>query len=143
MPKSITFLFVTSEGTVKVMDFGIAKNTYGRGLTIAGMTAGTPEYMAPEQISGFSSVTAAADMYSLGMIAYRMFTGQVAFEHEELTPLLMMHLQLPPKPPRQLNPEIPKELEKVILRLLAKKPEERYKSCKDLAQHLEKVSKSL
>jgi hypothetical protein len=136
-------LFITSDETVKVMDFGIAKNTYGRGLTIAGMTAGTPEYMAPEQISGFSSVTAAADMYSLGMIAYRMFTGQVAFEHEELTPLLMMHLQMPPKPPRQLNPSIPEELEKIILRLLAKKPEDRYKSCRELAQNLKQLSTDL
>ena len=136
-------LFVTTEGTVKVMDFGIAKNTAGRGLTIAGMTAGTPEYMAPEQISGFSSVTGAADMYSLGMIAYRMFTGRVAFEHEELTPLLMMHLQVPPKPPRQLNPQIPEELEKTILKLLAKKPEERFRSCNELGRHLTELMTKL
>ncbi len=136
-------LFVTSEEEVKVMDFGIAKNTYVRGLTMEGMTAGTPEYMAPEQISGFSSVSPAADQYSLGLIAYRMFTGQLAFEHEELTPLLVMHLHEPPRPPRELNPEISPELEKIILKLLAKKPEERFKSCQDLAQHLKRLQSSI
>ncbi|MCP4680665.1 MAG: serine/threonine protein kinase [Deltaproteobacteria bacterium] len=136
-------LFVTSEEEVKVMDFGIAKNTYVRGLTMEGMTAGTPEYMAPEQISGFSSVTPAADQYSLGLIAYRMFTGQLAFEHEELTPLLVMHLHEPPRPPSALNPEISPELEKVILKLLAKKPEERFKSCQDLAQHLKRLQSTV
>ncbi|MCP4603221.1 MAG: serine/threonine protein kinase [Proteobacteria bacterium] len=126
-------LFVTTDEMVKVMDFGIAKNTYGRGLTIEGMTAGTPEYMAPEQISSFSDVTAAADQYSLGLIAYRMFTGKLPFEHEELTPLLVMHLHQQPKPPRELNPDMPIELEKIVLRLLEKDPANRYKSCRELA----------
>ncbi len=132
-------LFVTRDEMLKVMDFGIAKNTHTRGLTIEGMTAGTPEYMAPEQISDFSNVTGAVDQYALGMIAYRMFTGALAFEHEELTPLLVMHLHQQPKPPRELNPRIPETLERIILKLIAKKPAERFSSCRELASHLQQL----
>ncbi len=136
-------IYITSDEVVKIMDFGIAKNTMGRGLTIQGMTAGTPEYIAPEQISAFSEVTQAADQYSLGIIAYRMFTGEFLFLHEELTPLLMMHLNAVPTPPTKLRPDLPVELEQIILRLLAKKPEQRFKSCKDLASHLQHLRSQL
>ncbi len=135
-------LFVTNEEVIKVMDFGIAKNTHARGMTIEGMTAGTPEYMAPEQISSFSDVNHSADLYSLGLIAYRMFTAKLPFEHEELMPLLMMHLNETPTPPRQLNPEIPAELEEIILRLLEKDPANRISSCRELASLLKQIGAS-
>ncbi|MCP4199527.1 MAG: serine/threonine protein kinase [Proteobacteria bacterium] len=134
-------LFVTEEDIVKVMDFGIAKNTFVSGMTMEGMTAGTPEYMAPEQISNFSEVTACADLYSLGLIAYRMFTGVLPFEHEELMPLLMMHLNQAPRPPREINPDIPEGLEQIILRLMEKKPENRYHSCRELANDFQYLRK--
>jgi serine/threonine-protein kinase len=134
-------LFVTEEDIVKVMDFGIAKNTFVSGMTMEGMTAGTPEYMAPEQISNFSEVTACADLYSLGLIAYRMFTGVLPFEHDELMPLLMMHLNQAPRPPREINPDIPEGLEQIILRLMEKKPENRYNSCRELANDLQHLRK--
>lgn len=134
-------LFVTEEDIVKVMDFGIAKNTFVSGMTMEGVTAGTPEYMAPEQISNFSEVTACADLYSLGLIAYRMFTGVLPFEHEELMPLLMMHLNEVPRPPREINPDIPEGLEQIILRLLEKKPENRYNTCRELANELQRLRK--
>ena len=132
-------LFVTETEMVKVMDFGIAKNTHVRGLTMEGMTAGTPEYIAPEQINDFSNVTAAADQYALGLIAYRMFTGTLPFQHEELSPLLVMHLHHVPQPPQELNPEIPDVLNGMILRLLEKRPESRFTSCLELASHLKKL----
>jgi serine/threonine-protein kinase len=121
------------------MDFGIAKNTFVSGMTMEGVTAGTPEYMAPEQISNFSEVSASADLYSLGLVAYRMFTGVLPFEHEELMPLLMMHLNEAPRPPRELNSDIPEELEKIILRLMEKKPEDRHKNCRELAADLQRL----
>ncbi len=132
-------LFVTDEEILKVMDFGIAKNTFVSGMTMEGVTAGTPEYMAPEQISNFSEVTASADLYSMGLIAYRMFTGTLPFEHEELMPLLMMHLNEVPRPPRELNPAIPEELEQIILRLIEKKPENRPQTCRELAAELQRL----
>jgi serine/threonine-protein kinase len=126
--------FITNEGVLKVMDFGIAKRrSASRGLTRAGMMAGTPQYMAPEQANNFGGVTYLADLYALGCIAYQMFTGAVPFDAEEVMPILMAHMSRAPDPLRPRNPAIPAELETVILRLLAKKPEARVQSCRELA----------
>jgi serine/threonine-protein kinase len=126
--------FLTREGVLKVMDFGIAKRqSTSTGLTRANVTAGTPQYLAPEQASNFGGVTHLADVYALGCIAYKMFTGQVPFDGEDVMPILLAHLTEAPKPPRQLNPQIPVDLEAVILQLLSKRPEQRVQSCRDLA----------
>ncbi len=128
--------FVTDDGVLKVMDFGIAKQYETPGVTVAGSIAGTPLYMSPEQIGNFSAVTPLTDIYALGVCAYEMFTGQVPFFHAELVPLLMMHVNTPPKPPRQRNPRISAALDAAILRLLAKDPRQRHQSCRELAQEL-------
>ena len=130
-------LFVTEDARVKVMDFGIAKQTATRGLTAAGMIAGTPEYMSPEQINNFSKVGPSTDLYALGIVAYEMFTGRVPFWDEELMTLLMMHVTRPPRPPSKRNAEIPPPLEKCILKLLQKDPALRHQSCNELADELE------
>jgi len=135
--------FVTNDEVLKVMDFGIAKQQATAGVTVAGMIAGTPNYMSPEQINGFSTVTSSTDIYALGVIAYEMFTGSVPFSHPELMPLLMMHLTQPPESPRARNPVIPEALERVILTLMAKDPAQRYPSCKALAEDLEKLRRSV
>lgn len=132
--------FVTEDDALKVMDFGIAKQQQGAGLTVAGMIAGTPEYMSPEQINNFGKVTHSTDIYALGVIAYEMFTGKVPFYNADLMPLLMMHVQQRPPPPRKQNPSIPEDLENIILRLLEKEPSKRFPSCKELAQALTPIS---
>ncbi len=128
--------FVNDDGVLKVMDFGIAKQYETPGVTVAGSIAGTPLYMSPEQIGNFSAVTPLTDIYALGVCAYEMFTGQVPFFHAELVPLLMMHVNTPPRPLRERNPHVPAALEAAILRLLAKDPKNRQQSCRDLAQEL-------
>jgi len=128
--------FVTEDGILKVMDFGIAKQYATPGVTVAGAIAGTPLYMSPEQIGNFSTVTHLTDIYALGVCAYEMFTGQVPFFHEELVPILMMHVNNRPVPPREKNPHVPAELDAIIVRLLAKDPRQRYQSCRELAQEL-------
>lgn len=129
--------FITDEGVLKVMDFGVAKrHSASRGLTRAGMMAGTPQYMAPEQANNFAGVTYLADLYALGCIAYQMFVGTVPFDAEEVMPILVAHMTQAPDLPRQRNPAIPAELEAVILKLLAKKPEARVQSCRELASIL-------
>ena len=72
-----------------------------------------------------------------------MFTGQVPFFHAELVPLLMMHVNTPPPPPRQKNPRLPPALDAVILKLLAKDPAQRYPSCRELAQELGRIRDSI
>jgi serine/threonine-protein kinase len=129
-------IFICRDDTVKVMDFGIAKRGTGDGVTQGNMLAGTPDYMSPEQIAGFSTVTHTTDLYALGVVAYQMFTGTLPFTHEELVPLLMMHINDPVPPPRERNPRLGPDLERVILRLLEKKPEDRYPSCAALAEVL-------
>ncbi len=129
-------LFVTSAGQVKVMDFGIAKQGAGANLTQAGYSAGTPAYMAPEQVNDFHSASHLSDLYSVGIIAYRMFTGELPFQHESAMAVLMKQLRDTPTPPSSLNPSIPDELEFMILQLLEKEPGRRIQSCRELADDL-------
>ncbi len=136
--------FVSDDGVVKVMDFGIAKRrNAAKGLTRAGMMAGTPQYMAPEQINDFGSVNHLADVYSIGIIAYQIFTGDVPFDNEELMPILVAHLTQAPAAPAEKNPKIPPELDAVILKLLAKKPAERVQSCREVAGDLARIRMQL
>lgn len=128
--------FVTTQNVLKVMDFGIAKKSQSQKLTQAGFIAGTPPYMSPEQISGFATVTHLADIYSLGIVAYEMFAGSLPFMHEEMMPLLLMHINEPPQPPMERNPKIPKALNELILRLLEKDPGQRVQSMKELSEEL-------
>jgi serine/threonine-protein kinase len=132
-------LFITRDNVLKVMDFGIAKRQLTKGVTVAGMVAGTPEYISPEQIDNFTAVTPASDLYSLGVVAYEMFTGRLPFQSAELVPLLMMHINNAPPPPRSLMPEIPEPLEQLLLKLLAKKPELRFPDAAALTVALEGV----
>ncbi len=136
-------LFVTSSGEVKVMDFGIARKLNSRGVTIIGTIAGTPEYMSPEQINGFSDVTHATDLYALGITAYQMFTDSLPFAQAELTRLLMAQATEVPPSPRSRNPAIPEDLELVLMKLLEKKPEDRPSSAAELGMSLRSIRLSL
>ncbi|MBN2371844.1 MAG: serine/threonine protein kinase [Vicinamibacteria bacterium] len=136
-------LFVTRDDCLKVMDFGIAKHQTAPGLTAVGMLAGTPEYMSPEQINDFSTVTAATDLYALGVVAYEMFTGRRPFESQGLGELLHMHLKRAPESPRRRSPEMPEMLDRIILKLLAKQPEQRFADCEELSVALEQVREHL
>jgi serine/threonine-protein kinase len=134
--------FLTEEGILKVMDFGIAKHQAAQGMTLAGSIAGTPAYMSPEQINNFSTVTYKTDIYALGITAYELFTGTVPFTHPELIPMLLLHINEQPELPRLRNPGIPEELEALILRMLEKDPAKRPESVRLVGQELEAIRRS-
>ncbi len=108
-------------------DFGIAKiRAGGTGVTKTGMMMGTLDYMAPEQIRGARRVDGRADVYSLGVMAYRMLTGKLPFQGDNLSAVMMAHLHEPPPDPRSVAPDMPEEVALAIMRALAKDPEERH-----------------
>ena len=126
-------VMIDSGGRVYLTDFGIARHAESVTATVG--VAGTPAYMAPEQIRG-DPVTPATDVYSLGVMAYELLVGRRPFTGEEegtagastkAERLRAAHLKLPPPDPRQFNPKLPKAAARVLLRALAKPPEDRYK----------------
>jgi eukaryotic-like serine/threonine-protein kinase len=132
-------LFVTTQGELKVADFGMAKAPGDVSVTMTGCMGGTPYYMSPEQITDFRAVDHRTDLYALGVVAYELFSGELPFEARALTELLLMHLERPPASMRTIRPELSPELDAIVLKLLAKKPQERYDSCDELASALRAV----
>jgi eukaryotic-like serine/threonine-protein kinase len=123
----------------KVLDFGLVKLTRDPGaanLTSDMTISGTPMFMAPEQTVGDRSLDARADIYALGAVMYHALTGQPPFVGENAFAIMMAHSRDPVVPPSQLNPNVPADLERVVLRCLAKKPEDRYPSARALGQAL-------
>jgi serine/threonine protein kinase len=124
---------------VKVLDFGIAKLVdASMPETVAGIIVGTPEYMAPEQ-SLSRRLDGRADLYAVGVIAYQLLTGRLPFPDEGLTAQLVAHQTRLPPAPRTLCPSVPAALEAVVLRALAKDPEDRFASALALRAALEQV----
>ena len=128
--------FITTGDVVKLLDFGIAKVVSAPGATVSGAILGTPAYISPEQITNYSGVTHRADLYSLGMVAYELFAHRTPFGAPDLMTLVRMHMEAIPPPPRQFDPAIPPELERTILRLLEKRPEDRHANCAELKAEL-------
>ncbi|CAN0053266.1 unnamed protein product, partial [Phaeothamnion confervicola] len=110
-------------------DFGVAKMLEAEGLTMPGMTVGTPEYMSPEQVMG-KPLGAPADQYSLAILAYRLLTGKVPFTGS-MPSVMQQHAKATPPP---LGPDVPDAVERVILRALSKDPGRRFKSGTDFAE---------
>ncbi|HEY7723935.1 MAG TPA: serine/threonine-protein kinase [Anaeromyxobacteraceae bacterium] len=125
---------------VKVVDFGISKSGAESGdrLTRAGTIIGTPEYMAPEQ-GAAATVDHRADIYAFGIMAYEMSTGTIPFQGPTAIATLLEHQTRAPEPPGRRRPGMPGELERMILRALAKKPEERQQSMAEVAEELTRV----
>jgi len=126
------------DGTIRLMDFGIARGGEGRRITYTGFTPamGTPDYMAPEQVKGKRG-DARTDIYSLGAMLYEMVTGHTPFEGE--TPLIVMNARLVGDPiaPRKLQPTIPPEVEEIILHAMERDPANRYRSAAEMKTELD------
>jgi eukaryotic-like serine/threonine-protein kinase len=126
---------------LKVTDFGIARAGASQ-MTEAGSIMGTAQYLSPEQARG-APVTASSDLYSVGIVLYEMLTGKVPFTGDSAIEIAMKHLNDAPKPPSKTRPEIPDELDQVVLRALAKNPEDRYQSAEEFSEDLHRVEAGL
>ncbi len=134
-------IFLTSRGGlcdfVKVLDFGLAKQVSTTGaaasVTKTGMVFGTPRYIAPEALYGTEGIDARSDLYNLGGVAYWLLTGRPPFDTTSSVDLIIDHVKNPPPAPSAVSETpIPPELEALVMRLLAKKPEDRYQSAAEL-----------
>lgn len=131
-------LMLASSNIVKVMDFGIARALGNNRMTRAGRLVGTIEYMSPEQIRG-QEVDARSDFYSLGAVLYEMVTGRLPFQSNSEWELMRAQIEDAPQPPRQIAPHISSAMERLILRALAKQPEDRFQSAAEFRADLVQI----
>jgi WD40 repeat protein/tRNA A-37 threonylcarbamoyl transferase component Bud32 len=135
-------IMIGDDGRPSVMDFGLAKRDAGEiTMTVEGQVLGTPAYMSPEQAAGEAHrVDGRSDVYSLGVLAYQMLTGELPFRG---TKRMLLHqvLRDEPKPPRRLNDQIPRDLETICLKAMAKEPARRYQTARALADDLRRYLK--
>src|SRR4030042_4897011 len=124
-------IMIDREGTVRVLDFGIARTMKGKGITGPGVVVGTPEYMSPEQVEG-KDAGESSDIYSLGVIIYEMVTGRVPFEGETPFVIGVKHKSEIPRDPKEFNSQIPEGLTRLILTSLQKDTEKRFPSAADV-----------
>ena len=127
-------MVVEPSGFLKVMDFGIARLVNppkGKGLTEAGTSIGTPDYMSPEQLSG-AELDARSDLYSAGVVLFECVTGTLPYEADTSWALVAKHIEEPVPDPRTRNAEVPEPLARVILKAMAKEPQQRYRTAGEL-----------
>ena len=130
-------VLLDERGNALLSDFGIAKLVEGtQHFTQTGGILGTPAYMSPEQGLG-AKIDRRCDIYSLGVILYQLVTGRVPFEAETPMAVLLKHINDPLPPPRSWNPALPEAVERVILKALAKNPDDRYATAGDLTEALQ------
>jgi beta-lactam-binding protein with PASTA domain/predicted Ser/Thr protein kinase len=134
-------VLVDGEGRLKVTDFGIARAGPSQ-MTEAGSIVGTAQYLSPEQAQG-APVSDSSDLYSVGIVLYELLTGEVPFSGESPVEIAMKHLSKVPPPPSRLRPEIPHDLDLVVMRALAKDPEERYQSADEMDADLARVARGM
>jgi serine/threonine-protein kinase len=137
-------LLITRKGRVKVADFGLCRDLGSDRfhVTQPGITMGTPLYMSPEQAQG-KPLDHRSDLYSLGVTFYHMLTGLPPFRAESAVALALKHVQEPPLRPSVHRPEIPVELENLVLKLMAKNPADRYQSAAEFLADLAKIRGTL
>ena len=135
-------IMIDKEGSVRIMDFGIARTVKDIGITGSGLMIGTPEYMSPEQVEG-KEVDQHSDIYTLGIILYEITTGKLPFKAETPFAVGIKHKSEAPRDPIELNPQIPDDLSRLILKCLEKPQENRYQDVEEVLDDLEKIEKGI
>ena len=131
-------MMLTSQGVVKLMDFGIARPNDEAGMTSTGATLGSMNYMSPEQVR-CEPVDQRSDLYSMGVSLYEMVTGKLPFRGHSNYSVMSAHLQETPKPPIAVRPDLPKGLSDIILMAMAKDPRERFQTAEAFGAALRSV----
>ena len=134
-------IMLKTNGEIKVMDFGIARLSRSETRTMTDKAIGSVHYIAPEQAKG-SNTDARADIYSVGVMLYEMLTGQLPFEADNAVSVAVMQLQVDPKMPRSINPNIPEGLEEITIQAMQKDPGNRYQTAADMLMDLEDFKKN-
>src|SRR6266545_1860041 len=134
-------VIVAPDGRLKVTDFGIARSGSSQ-MTEAGSIIGTAQYLSPEQARG-APVSPSSDLYSVGIVLYETLTGTVPFTGDTPLEIAMKHLSTVPEPPSRIRPEVPHDLDSIVLRALAKRPEERYTRAEEMDADLARVARGL
>ncbi|HEY3207068.1 MAG TPA: Stk1 family PASTA domain-containing Ser/Thr kinase [Gaiellaceae bacterium] len=132
---------VDADGRLKVTDFGIARSGASQ-MTEAGSIIGTAQYLSPEQARG-APVDQRSDLYSVGIVLYEMLTGKVPFTGDTPLEIAMKHLSEVPVPPSEIRPEVPEDLDLVVLRALAKDPDDRYQTAEEMDADLGRLARGL
>ena len=135
-------LLLTATEEVKVADFGIARAASAATISQRSVVLGTASYMAPEQALG-EPATPKSDLYSLGIVLYEMLTGKLPYTAENPVAVSMKHVTELPRPPQEVNPQIPEGLSALVVKLLAKDPKARYADAAELAEDLRRALEGL
>ncbi|MGB7338498.1 MAG: protein kinase [Phototrophicaceae bacterium] len=131
-------IMVTPEHNIKIMDLGLALPREAKRVTAPGMVIGTPAYISPEQAKG-KDLDFRTDIYSLGIVLFEMVTGDLPFNADDITALLLQHVQQAPPRPSMMNPDVPLALETIILKALEKNRDRRFSTARALADALDSV----
>jgi len=134
-------IMVTGDGLVKIMDFGIAKLASAAAITVMGGSVGTAAYMSPEQ-AGCSVVDHRTDIWSLGVLLYEMLTGKRPFDGDYDMAVIYSIINEDPRPPSAFRADVPKDLDRVVVRAMAKSPAERFQSAGEMRAALESCLRS-
>ncbi len=134
-------VMLLSDGTIKVMDFGIARFNRENNKTMSEKTIGSVHYISPEQARG-DITDERSDIYSVGVALYEMVTGKKPFDGDTPVSIALMHMQSTPKKPTELNSTIPEGLEQIILRAMQKDPNHRYQTAGEMIKDLEELKKN-
>jgi len=134
-------IIITEDGKVKVTDFGIARSTTAT-MTQTGSILGTANYLSPEQAQG-NEVGNVSDIYSLGVVLFEMATGKVPFTGDSPVAIALKHIHEAPPLPRSLNPDLPINLQEVIVKAISKHPSDRYQSAEEISEDLGRCAEGL
>lgn len=130
---------VVSKSGPKIMDFGLARLEGTSSLTQSGSAIGTPHYMAPEQVLGEKKLDGRCDQYALGGVAFEMLTGEKLFDGDQAVLVLMKHIEEKPRNVCDMYPDIPQALGQIVMRMLAKKADDRYPNMEAVVEELSKL----